>query len=85
MTMAGLKVERVEIGLLRGRVIATGEVTTPQGPAPGQLGRPDRPGGCAAAARRRRRPAHARQLRRLHLLGATAWISAAGIAALAVL
>jgi CBS domain-containing protein len=31
MTRVGLKVERIEVGLLRGRVVATGEVTTPQG------------------------------------------------------
>jgi CBS domain-containing protein len=31
MTLAGQEVERVEVGLLRGRVIATGEVRTPQG------------------------------------------------------
>ncbi len=56
MTLAGQEVERVEVGLLRGRVIATGEVAHPSGPAPHQLGGPGRSRRQRPRARRRRWP-----------------------------
>jgi hypothetical protein len=82
MTMAGQTVERIEVGLLRGRVVATGEVGTPQG-----LRRISWAGPAVLVASALGLAAAGGLLLLasslgFHLLGATALITAAGIAAL---
>ncbi|HEX4429245.1 MAG TPA: hypothetical protein VHZ96_08255 [Frankiaceae bacterium] len=82
MTMAGQSVERVDVGLLRGRVVATGEVSTPQG-----LRRISWAGPAVLVASALVLAAAGGLLLLasslgFHLLGATALITAAGIAAL---
>jgi CBS domain-containing protein len=82
MTYAGQTVERVEVGLLRGRVVATGEVATPQG-----LRRVSWAGPAALVASALALAAVGGLFllatsKGFDLLGATALISAAGIGAL---
>jgi len=82
MSMAGQTVERVEVGLLRGRVVATGEVGTPQG-----LRRVSWAGPAVLVASALGLAAAGGLLLLasslgFHLLGATALITAAGVAAL---
>jgi hypothetical protein len=84
MTLAGQSVERIEVGLLRGRVVATGEVQTPQG-----LRRVSWAGPAVLVASALVLAAAGGLLLLasslgFHLLGATALITAAGIAALGV-
>ena len=82
MAMAGQSVERIEVGLLRGRVVATGEVGTPQG-----LRRVSWAGPAVLVASALGLAAAGGLLLLasslgFHLLGATALITAGGIAAL---
>jgi CBS domain-containing protein len=82
MTLAGQTVERVEVGLLRGRVIATGEVGTPQG-----LRRVSWAGPAALVASALALAAVGGLFllaasKGFHLLGASALITAGGIGAL---
>ena len=84
MTFAGQTVERVEVGLLRGRVVATGEVGTPQG-----LRRVSWAGPAALVASALGLAAVGGLFllatsAGFHLLGASALITAAGIGALGI-
>ncbi len=82
MALAGQTVERIEVGLLRGRVVASGEVETPQG-----LRRISWAGPAVLVASALGLAAAGGLLLLasslgFHLLGATALITAAGVAAL---